>query len=363
MLTFIDMTTAPRSRSALPSLSGSHAPTAPSDDVLDAMGAVVVELSPEGHIQLMNRACVQLVGASLDDMAGRDVRMLFANPEDMQALTHGFEALRAGDASQINLEMHWLREDAPSRLLEGTCTARRNPRTGAVEALVLVGIDVTERRGMERDMTALNTAERREVSESLHESLGMQLAATAMRVQNLKAEAEQGEACSADDLAAIADSIRDGVAKARMLSNKLLPVSLQQDRLIEALSDLAREADYESPAQCTFEADENVPAVRHAAAAMHLHRIAQEAVSNAQCHATPAHIGIRLRTTQRALVLTIRNDGASWNPTEHAEVDTGKGLARMRYRAHLIGATLRIDHSQGVTTVMCRLPLRNTEDA
>ncbi|PEN06589.1 hypothetical protein CRI93_09940 [Longimonas halophila] len=372
MLTFIDMTTTQWERPAW-SLSSSLSPYQPQrpepaplpSRVLDSMGAVVVEMDAEGRIQFMNRACTQLVGASLDAMIGEDVRMLFANPEEMHVLTRGFEALRSGRAGQIHLEMHWMRDDAPPRLLEGTCTARRSTPNADVESLVLVGIDVTERRDMERDMTALNTAERRAVSQSLHESLGMQLAATAMHVQNLKAAVEQGTPCTADDLDAIADAIREGVDKARELSHELLPVSLQQDRLTEALSDLAREADRHGPGRCTFIGGDDLPAVHNASVAMHLHRIAEEAVANAHAHAAPTHTGIRLHATSRALVLTIHNDGSVWHPTQHDHTpsDAGKGLSRMRYRAHLIGATFHVGHSQGMTTVTCRLPLRRISAA
>lgn len=373
MLTFIDMTTTQWERPNWPlstPLAAPQAPAAesaspPSSSVLDSMGAVVVEMDAEGCIQFMNRACIQLVGASLDDMIGQDVRMLFANPEEMHALTRGFDALRSGRVGQIHLEMNWMRDDAPPRLLEGTCTARHAHPGGPIESLVLVGIDVTERRGMERDMTALNTAERHTISQSLHESLGMQLAATAMQVQNLKAAAERGESCDADDLDAIAASIRESVAKARELSHDLLPVSLQQNRLAEALADLAREADLRGPGRCTFMGSEDLPAIRNAPVAMHLHRIAEEAVSNAQTHGQPAHTGIRLRTTDRALVLTVHNDGDAWQPSQHRATppEAGKGLARMRYRAHLIGATLHVGYNHGLTTVTCRLPLRRISAA
>ena len=360
MLTFIDMMTTQWGRSTSSSLS---VPVdAAHDDVLNTMGAVVVEMDAKGRIQLMNQACEQLTGNSIDEMAGQDIRMLFANPEEMHALTRGFEALCAGHVKQVHVQMHWIRDNASPRLLEGTCTARYDAK-GTVEALVLVGIDVTDRRGLERDLTTLNTAERRTISESLHETLGMQLAATAIQVQNLKATVENGEPCGADDLAAIADAIRAGVGKARELSHELMPVSLQQDRLSEALADLAREQDMRWSGTCTFIEDPDLPSVRDDAVAMHLHRIAQEAVTNARVHASPDHIAIRLRASTKALTLSIHNDGPAWKPEKQKAQSSGKGIARMRYRAHLIGAVLTIAHTRGTTTVTCRLPVYRLKDA
>lgn len=360
MLTFIDMMTTQRGRPA-PSAPPMPADAA-HDDVLNAMGAVVIEMDAEGRIQLMNRACERLAGDSIDEMAGQDIRMLFANPEEMHVLTRGFEALRAGDVKQVHVQMHWTRDDASPRLLEGTCTARYDAQ-GRAEALVLVGIDVTERRGLERDLTTLNTAERRSISESLHETLGMDLAATAMQVQNLKRAVENGEPCGADDLAAIADAIRSGVGRARELSHELMPVSLQQDRLSEALVDLAHEQDMQWPGTCTFLGDPDLPPVRDTAVAMHLYRIAQEAVTNARVHASPNHIAIRLRASTKALTLSIHNDGPAWRPDKRMNQSSGKGIARMQYRAHLIGAALNIAHLRETTTVTCRLPLYRLKDA
>jgi len=360
MLTFIDMMTTQWGRSTSSNFPASL--TAPHDDLIDAMGAVVVEMDADGRIQLMNQACTQLTGATIHEKAGQDIRTLFANPDEMHVLTRGFEALRSGRARQVHMQMHFMRDGAPPRLLEGTCTARYDAH-GHVEALVLVGIDVTERRKIERDMTTLNTAERRAISESLHETLGMQLAATAMKVQNLKSAVENGESCSADDLAAIADSIRAGVGKARELSHELMPVSLQQDRLSEALADLAREYDVQWPGSCTFVEDPDLPPVQDAAVAMHLHRIAQEAVANACVHASPDHIAIRLRSSTKTLILSIHNDGPEWSPDEQTARSSGRGIARMRYRAHLIGAALNIAHLRGTTTITCRLPLYRLQDA
>lgn len=360
MLTFIDMMTTRWEEPAplaSPALSDTYR-----SDVLNAMGAVVIEMDAEGHIQFINQACAKLTGATLSEIAGQDIQMLFSNPEEMQAVTQGFEELRSGRSRQVHMQMRWRGENASPRLLEGTCTARYDAY-GQVEALVLVGVDVTEQHSLERDMAILNTTERRIVSESLHEQLGMQLAAMAIQVQNLKAAVERGESCTADDLEAIADAIRAGVGKARELSHTLMPVSLQQDRLGEALADLAREQEAQWSGTCTFIGDPNLPSISNTATAMHLYRIAHEAVTNARTHATPNDIVIRLRAGRDALVLTIHNDGPNWHPKKQMNQPSGKGIARMRYRAHLIDATLKIAHMHGITMVTCRLPLHRLSDA
>ncbi len=85
--------------------------------------------------------------------------------------------------------------------------------------------------------------------------------------------------------------------------------------------------------------------------AMHLYRIAEEALSNAVKHGRARRIVVKISHIEPMLTLTVTDDGRGF-----AEPQTcldGMGLSTMRYRAQLIGINPRPD---GVT-VTCQLPL------
>ncbi len=74
--------------------------------------------------------------------------------------------------------------------------------------------------------------------------------------------------------------------------------------------------------------------------AIHLYRIAQEAVSNAMRHARACHIALELAQKRGgAIRLVIRDDGDGMpaQPAAH-----GLGLHTMRYRANMLGGSLEI---------------------
>ena len=89
---------------------------------------------------------------------------------------------------------------------------------------------------------------------------------------------------------------------------------------------------------------------------MQLHKIAQEALTNAIKHGKASQMSIRLVTETTQLVLTIENNGVPFPDLQGRS--TGMGLRIMTYRASLIGASLDVKANglQG-TLVTCTLPL------
>jgi signal transduction histidine kinase len=91
------------------------------------------------------------------------------------------------------------------------------------------------------------------------------------------------------------------------------------------------------------------------AAATHLYRIAQEAVSNAVKHGKPGHIEISLGKTPKGIALAIKDNGAGL-PARRRK-DSGIGLRIMRYRAGMMSGSLSIQNQQdGGAAILCTVP-------
>jgi PAS domain S-box-containing protein len=71
---------------------------------------------------------------------------------------------------------------------------------------------------------------------------------------------------------------------------------------------------------------------------LHLYRIVQEALTNVARHARAREVTVRLVRRGHTVVLGIRDDGVGFTPAE----TRGLGLATMRERAEIMGATLSI---------------------
>jgi len=92
--------------------------------------------------------------------------------------------------------------------------------------------------------------------------------------------------------------------------------------------------------------------------ALHLYRIAEEAVTNAVKHAGANSITIKLAILAGRPVLEIADDGKGIGEKLKAE---GMGLRNMQYRASVIGGDLTIEARKGGgTCVRCTLPLHKS---
>ena len=95
------------------------------------------------------------------------------------------------------------------------------------------------------------------------------------------------------------------------------------------------------------------------ALALHLYRIAEEAVANAVKHARAKSITIGLAIVAEQPILEIKDNGKGIGQKLKTE---GMGLRNMQYRANVIGGDLTVEARKGGgTCVRCTLPLRKSK--
>jgi signal transduction histidine kinase len=87
------------------------------------------------------------------------------------------------------------------------------------------------------------------------------------------------------------------------------------------------------------------------------YRVAQEALNNVVKHARASRVDVVLESDEGSVVMVIEDDGVGFDPAEREQAG-GFGLAGMRQRATLIGATLQIESSLGQgAAIYLRCPL------
>ena len=90
------------------------------------------------------------------------------------------------------------------------------------------------------------------------------------------------------------------------------------------------------------------------AAAQHLYRIAQEALSNAVRHARAGRIALELRGSEDALVLRVEDNGVGLPGNVPSG---GMGMRTMAYRAQIIDGEFSMEAAPGGgTRILCRVP-------
>ena len=101
--------------------------------------------------------------------------------------------------------------------------------------------------------------------------------------------------------------------------------------------------------------------------AEHLHHVVTEAFSNILRHAHARRVSVRMGCTQRRFTLEIHDDGTGFDPDavpEGGRRGRAQGLANVRRRAELLGATLTVESAPGRgTSVSLTMPVATTRRA
>ncbi|MCC6356324.1 MAG: CHASE3 domain-containing protein [Verrucomicrobiae bacterium] len=221
-------------------------------------------------------------------------------------------------------------------------------------AIIVLRADVRERERLERALVAAGDREQRKIGQDLHDGLCQQLAGIAYLAQALEASLAGVSAEGAQTARRISQLIGAANLQARDVSHGLHPVELAEDGLMSALRQLAASTERTFGVPCVFECPRQI-LVSDNEAAIHLYRIAREAIHNAVRHAAPGRIVVRLVAKGDEALLEIRDDGRGI--AGNAEKGRGIGLKTMRFRANSLGGDLSVSsrHGKG-TSVTCRFP-------
>ena len=226
--------------------------------------------------------------------------------------------------------------------------------------------EMGERERLEKEILRISESERQRIGRDLHDNLCQHLTGTAIAALNVEQDlADLGQEQAATDVHRLVDLVEEGISLAREIARGLAPVQLETDGLMDFFEELAMTTRNHLKTECRFEHDGEVR-TGDVATALHLYRIAQEAVSNAVRHGKAKQIIIRFSETDGQVALTIQDDGCGLAAMPHGE--QGMGLLLMKHRAAMIGASLSVDSvPDGGTVVACALnepclPTRSKHD-
>jgi signal transduction histidine kinase len=201
---------------------------------------------------------------------------------------------------------------------------------------------------LEHEIVNISEAEQRRIGQDLHDGLCQYLAGVACSASSLRDDLQklnqQTDANAADELVTL---LQDAVVQTRDLARKLVPAHVSRLGLVLALDSLAQSVTRLHGVNCRFRSRARVTNWNEHTA-MHLYRIAQEAINNATRHGKAKNIFLFLNAAEYWIKLRVVDDGAGIVDS----TSEGMGLDIMRYRARLIGGQLRIRRRNGRGTMI-----------
>jgi PAS domain S-box-containing protein len=214
---------------------------------------------------------------------------------------------------------------------------------------------MAQRGQLERELLEVSEREKRRIGEDLHDMVCQELTATAFFLKSTAKKVAQNSAAAAKVLEESAQTVNRNVVIARELARGLQAVELTASGLKNALRDLAAQACQNTGIKCHFKSARNVY-VPDDTVALHLYRVAQEAVTNAVKHSGAKNILISLDHDAAHVCVSVQDDGKGFTIRKRRK---GLGLHMMRYRANALGGELKIERRKsGGTDITCIIPLK-----
>lgn len=223
------------------------------------------------------------------------------------------------------------------------------------QAILAMGSDVTEKFMLEKQLAteqqikqqeitaAVITAqenERTELANELHDNINQLLTTSRLYIECAIADESLRERLMADSKTYIVTAI----AEIRKLSKSLLPPSLGEIGLQDALNDLVESVQKINKINIVIEwinYVENIPSEK---LKLSIYRIVQESLNNTIKYAASANVYINLTQTNDSIILTFKDDGIGFNINQKMD---GVGLQNIATRSKLHNGKMQLNSSAG----------------
>jgi PAS domain S-box-containing protein len=313
--------------------------------VIHQSTAGIVGTDLTGHIISANEKFCSMLGYKERELVGKTIFEI-THPEDIAESKRLFHRI-VRKAEPYQLEKRYRRKDGSTLWVSVSASPLRDVE-GKTQSAVAVVLDISDQkkaqailedraRGLEGEILAISDREQRRLGQDLHDSLCQHLTAIAFMARSVALRLKKHRVIEVEHIDKIAELINDGVTEARTIARGLHPVEMEPPGLVTALAALVKQRHW--PVQCRLEADDEI-SVQDSTVALHLYRIAREAVINANKHARAREIIVRMKRSGKGIELSVIDDGVGISPNSPA--GSGMGFHIMEYRARSIGARLEI---------------------
>lgn len=192
------------------------------------------------------------------------------------------------------------------------------------------------------------TAERKRISQDLHDSIGGSLALTKSKLQNALSKLKETPSEMEEAISALNSTSN----QVRQISHNLMPGELVRFGLVPAINTLLEQLNKEElNAQLyTTQMNDRLKPIKE----IQLYRIVQEAIQNVLKHAKAKNLYIHLNKHKQHLSLLIEDDGIGILP----DIKEGLGFKNIEQRIKMLNGSFTVDSSENKgTTLNIQIPI------
>jgi len=312
--------------------------------------AFYIAIDSNGKILTMNRALLIAAGYSLGEVVGKDYVELLFHESDRVMQRQDFKKMVAKKKGALR-EYTIVTCDGDEIIVEWHGKPLLNVN-GEVEFLFYVGIDITERKRLEKAFMEANTTERFKIGQELHDRLVQHLAGISFRGELLKLKISETSTEALTDIDEIMALVSGAMNKTRELAKELSPVAVNPGGLKAAVETLKDEIKKKDDVDIHLIWDSSIE-IRGKLEISSLYYIINDSVKNSIDNNGAKNIVLSLSRENNICSLEIRDDGLDYE-TINKEKNRAF-LSLIKYRSWLIGASVEINSNPaGGALVLCR---------
>lgn len=214
-----------------------------------------------------------------------------------------------------------------------------------------------ELRELSRHLQTVREEEKQRIAREVHDELGATLSVLKMDLESLDSQLPPDLVGARAKRSAMIQLVDSAVATTRKIVTDLRPSILDDLGLAAALRWQIGEYEKHTKLGLHFEMPNPDVAIDRERG-LALFRIFQETITNVGRHANANNAWITLAETDRAYVLTVRDDGGGVSE-EDLRKPTSHGVRGMRERAQHFGGDLSVSSSGEGTTLVVTIPKRS----
>ncbi len=312
-------------------------------------------------LEMVNPAYARMHGYTVEELTGRPIMDAYA-PESREELQERIRIAHQRGCAMF--EARHLRKDGSTfPVLVDISTVR--DASGNIVHRVVYTEDITELKSLEARIVEVSEREQQRIGRDLHDGLCQQLTGVSYLTNVTREVIAEAMPEQAPVLDRIGQLLRDALNQAHGLAHGLHPVSPEPEALMAALRQLAEYFHQVYGITVRFECAPPV-LVADNSAALHLYRIAQEAMNNAVKHGRASCILVKLISDGQSITLSVEDNGTGLRKPAGDSAHlagshkSGLGLETMRFRARSLGGTFKVRQgAQGGASVICTVPTQS----
>lgn len=322
------------------------------NSIFHAVSDMVFLLDRRGIMVDFNQSVTEQLLLTATTLSGRSINM-FSSVSGPPLYTMIRELLKH-PYSPTGVECSFY---SPSgRIIQVLMTARylrqgglRSPKRILVTARDITGKQAAE-NALLRAVIDTQEKERSRLARDLHDSLGQQL--SAIRFFLASTEKETVEAKRSKLIARSKNALVNIMEEMRNICFNLMPMTLEEFGLYEAIRESCSNVRLPPGVRCQVSPAGGWPRLERKLE-IDLYRIVQEFVGNAIRHGNARHIQVKMKNTDKNLLLFLKDDGCGFDPSTMVP---GMGLKNMSTRVRSYLGKLELDTAPG-RGVKCRISL------